>query len=423
MLLELVKDLRTDPSKATKIEAWIVCFDDKFCIGKGSGDTKVYLGLSRDGSEVAVKSVDLQTSQKIGKNEKSILTCPKVKNEKHIVNYHYYHEDNPEKSYLILDLHEQNLEDYVKSEERSVEVLGKEGPSIIRQILNGVKTLHDGDPEILHRDLKPPNILVNMEGEMVLADFGISRTLPKDKTKHSSGISGTEGWMAVESLPTKDNSIPYKDISVCYEKKSDIQVVGMLCYYILTKGQHPYGNPLYRNVNILAGDFDLKDISDPCAKDLINWMLQHDPAKRPNVHECLKHPYLQKPEENFSFVTLVGNETEIINNDATKNVVQELNKLPGFTGWLAMIDDCVMKFMTFRRPYTSNVTDLFRFIRNMDTHWDHKPIPPDVQNAVVKPQEYFEKKFPTLAVEVYRIIREDPTWTRRNNIKKFFHQP
>ena len=167
----------------------------------------------------------------------------------------------------------------------------------------------------------------------------------------------------------------------------------------------------------------MKDISDPCAKDFITWMLQHDPAKRPTVHECLKHPYLRTPEENFTFVTLVGNEREIKANDPTENVVQELNKLPGFTSWLAMIDDCVMNHMTVRRPYTSNVTDLFRFIRNMETHWRDKPPPANVQNTVVRPQEYFERKFPTLAVEVYRIIREDPTWTRRDTLKKFFHQP
>ena len=421
MLSELVEHLKTEPSRATKIGAWIVCFDEKFSIGKGSNNTKVYLGLSEDGCEVAVKSLDLQTCQKIGENEKNILTCRKVRKEKHIVNYHYYHQVDPKKAYLILDLHEQSLQDYVKSEERPVEVLRKEGPSIIRQILNGIKTLHDGDPEILHRDLKPPNILVNMEGEMVLADFGISRTLPEDETTYMSGVSGTEGWMAVESLPTEDDEDD--DIRVCYKKKSDIQVVGMLSYYILTKGKHPYGSRLYRSSNILKGNFHLKDISDPCAKDFIIWMLQHDPARRPNVHECLKHPYLRTPEENFTFVTLVGNEREIKANDPTENVVQELNELPGFTGWLAMIDDCVMNHMTVRRPYTSNVTDLCRFIRNMETHWRDQPPPANVQNAVVRPQEYFERKFPTLAVEVYRIIREHPTWTRRDTLKKFFHQP
>ncbi len=431
VLSELVEHLKTEPSKATKIGAWIVCFDERFSIGRGNNSTKVYLGLSEDGCEVAVKSLDLRTCEEVGENEKSILTCRKVKKEKHIVNYHYYHQVDPEKAYLVLDLHEQSLQDYVKSEERPVEVLRKEGPSIIRQILYGVKTLHDGDPEILHRDLKPSNILVNMEGEMVLADFGISRILPKDETTCKSGVSGTEGWMAVESLPTEDDedddSIPYEDIKVRYKTKSDIQVVGMLSYYILTRGKHPYGRRTHRSYNISKGYFDLKDISDPCAKDLITWMLHHDPAKRPNVHECLKHPYLRTPEENFTFVTLVGNEREIKINDATENVVKELNKLPAFTGWLTKIDACVIKYMKDHAPkftYKSNVvTHLLRFIRNMDTHWRDKPPPANVQTTVVGPQEYFERIFPTLAVEVYRIIREDPNWTTREKLMKFFHQP
>jgi serine/threonine-protein kinase/endoribonuclease IRE1 len=277
---------------------------------------------------------------------------------------------------------------------------------------------------MLHRDLKPSNILVNVEGEMVLADFGIGRLLPKEATMYKSGVSGTEGWMAVESLPNEDDEEDYLShevIQVRYKKQSVIQVVGMLCYYVLTKGKHPYGTRVDRTSNIANGNFDLKDLSDPCARDLITWMLQHDPSTRPNVHQCLKHPYLRTAEENFNLVVSAGNEKEIKTRDATSIVVQELNKLPVCINWISMIEACVMNYMTANRcPYTNGAADLLRFIRNTAVHWHDKTPPANVQNTVVTPQEYFERKFPTLPVELHRIIRQHFDWETRVKLTKYF---
>jgi hypothetical protein len=150
-------------------------------------------------------------------------------------------------------------------------------------------------------------------------------------------------------------------------------------------------------------------------------MLQHDPAERPDVHQCLKHPYLRKAEENLNLVVSVGNEKEIKTRDATSIVVQELNKLPVFINWISMIEACVMNYMTAHRcPYTNDVAALLRFIRNMIVHWHDKTPPANVQNTVVTPQEYFEKKFPTLPVEVHRIIRRNSDWATRENLMEYF---
>ena len=419
--MELIKLLKTDPSKTTKIGTYHVCFEEEFKIDDGNDGTEVHVGLSDDGYEVAIKRMNLKKCKQVSDIEKTVLNFPKVRKEKHIVNYRFHElDDNRKTVYLVLDLHEENLRDYVKK--LSPEEVREEGPEMIRQILYGVKTLHCSHPEILHRDLKPSNILVNVDREMVLADFGISRALPKEQTTYKSGVSGTPGWMSVESLPNNDEEED-ADIQVRYKKKSDIQVTGMLSYYILTNGKHPYGQQISRNHNLLEGKFDLKDLSDAYAKDLITWMLQHDPSKRPDVHQCLKHPYLRTAEENFKFVSRVGNVGEIKKNEAASLVVQKLNKSsPVFTNWLSSIDPCVIAYMTGpRRPsYGNDMTDLLRFIRNMETHWRDKPPPSDVQCAVVSPQEYFERKFPTLALELHRIIRELSTWITEENLQEYF---
>ena len=68
----------------------------------------------------------------------------------------------------------------------------------------------------------------------------------------------------------------------------------MVAFFILTKGEHPFGEKPDRDRNLLDGNpVYLDKVKDPAAKDLISWMLNHDPKKRPAAQEALKHPYLQ----------------------------------------------------------------------------------------------------------------------------------
>ena len=72
--------------------------------------------------------------------------------------------------------------------------------------------------------------------------------------------------------------------------------MGMICFYILTKGKHPFGTkPEERENNLTDGrPVDYGEISNPSARELISWMLEQDIKKRPHVDEALNHPYLQE---------------------------------------------------------------------------------------------------------------------------------
>ena len=70
-----------------------------------------------------------------------------------------------------------------------------------------------------------------------------------------------------------------------------LKVAGMLIYYFLSGGEHPFGQEPRCQVNILDGKYNLGRVQDVLAKDLIERMINADPEKRPRVEECLDHPY------------------------------------------------------------------------------------------------------------------------------------
>ena len=80
----------------------------------------------------------------------------------------------------------------------------------------------------------------------------------------------------------------------------EFQVAGMVAYYVVTKGKHPFGEEADRLRNLLDGKpVGLERLLDPGLKHLLSWMLSHDPYDRPSAEEALKHPYLQTAEEKF----------------------------------------------------------------------------------------------------------------------------
>jgi DNA polymerase elongation subunit (family B) len=162
----------------TPISGYGVIFEKEFLIGSGSYGTEVYKCLGSDGIERAIKRLPKQLCTKLLKNERNILNCPNAIGSPRIVNYCFYDDtSSSDFGYLILNLYEQNLEEFIKEKgETMTESYLRE---MIRQVLEGLKALHARDPRILHRDLKPTNVLVDVRGDLALSDFGIGRVLPE----------------------------------------------------------------------------------------------------------------------------------------------------------------------------------------------------------------------------------------------------
>ena len=216
---KLIEYGKENPQKVREINGVRVCCIPEFCIGQGSDGTRVYIGLGTDGYERAVKRLHKDACTDLAELEKTILNEPNIKRANNVVRY-YSLDDRSDDNFLflILDLCEETLESYVKNESLEKHILVRNAPKIISHILKGLADLHRNQPSILHRDVKPFNILRNVHGEWLLADFGISRLLPIGARTYNSVQRGTIFWRAVETYGDPE------DDQVRYKKESDIQV-------------------------------------------------------------------------------------------------------------------------------------------------------------------------------------------------------
>ena len=252
-------------------------------IGDGSSGSCVYVGLMNDGSEVAVKRVLVQSEDKTAENEREIVSLINTSNSPYILSYRHFYRDDTF-MYLITDLCEESLSEFIDF--RTVEHLQEHGPRMIKEILSGLEFLHG--IRILHRDLKPSNILVDIAGHMKLADFGISRILKEDETTVKTVAKGTPGWIPSEVIQAIE-----RNEKGSFKRKSDVQVAGMIAFFILTKGEHPFGSSLERMKNILEGNsVNLKKLRDRKARKFVSRLIKRKINDRPYAHEALKDSFV-----------------------------------------------------------------------------------------------------------------------------------
>ncbi|XP_046855457.1 serine/threonine-protein kinase/endoribonuclease IRE1-like [Xenia sp. Carnegie-2017] len=418
LFLKLIEYGRNSSVEVNMVGNVRVIFSEEFCIGKGSGETRVFLGLGKDGYGKAVKRIHRDSYIQLALHEKKILNEFNARNSKYVVNYSFLEEETgTEYVYLILDLYEESLESFVTSS--TLHDLQKALPEILGQILQGLADLHSGPNPILHRDLKPTSVLRDSQGKFLISNFGISRILNNDCTTYESKPNmGTEYWIAPESYCEDEDTVEKGR----YMKESDVMNAGMIAYYIATKGKHPFGTKRHRLDNMLNGNpVGLEEIKDETLKDLLSWMLNREPEDRPSANVALNHPFLMSDDEKFDLLSKIGNLQQIKTNDPQCSVVQQLNSES--SDWKSQMDCDVYDYLVNGRRYKSSWTECLRLIRNICQDWKKLTLQKPQQEPFYKIGDYrayFLRTFPNLPVRVHAAVRSNEELKTEPELKNLF---
>lgn len=165
-------------------------------------------------------------------------------------------------------------------------VLGK----IAEDVLRGLSYLHE--KKVIHRDIKPQNILFNDGGEVKLCDFGVSGEAVNSL---ATTFTGTSFYMAPERIQGEPYSV------TC-----DVWSLGLTILEV-AQGHFPFGSdkitaniaPIELLVMILTFTPELKDEPENniswsnSFKSFIGYCLKKDPRERPSPRQMLKHPWIQ----------------------------------------------------------------------------------------------------------------------------------
>jgi hypothetical protein len=148
-------------------------------------------------------------------------------------------------------------------------------------IATGLQYLHDKD--IVHRDIKPENILLDTNGNVKLADFGVSSA----HEKGADTMTATEGSPAF--LPPEE----YLNVPV-QGRCQDIWAFGVTIY-AMAFGELPFHAKSLSELSALitAVEPAWPADADPDMVDLVKMMLRKAQEQRPTVGDVLLHPFLQ----------------------------------------------------------------------------------------------------------------------------------
>ena len=140
----------------------------------------------------------------------------------------------------------------------------KEAKALLRQLLEILEYLHSLSPRVIHRDIKPGNVIIQEDGTVVLIDFGAVSDVQVRRPDGGLTVAGTAGYM------------PPEQAMGVIDPRSDLYAVGATMVHVLT---HTHPSELPRAGLRLKFE-DRVGVSGAFI-DLLHRLLDPDPERRP----------------------------------------------------------------------------------------------------------------------------------------------
>ena len=177
------------------------------------------------------------------------------------------------------------------------------------QMVNAVYFLHQNN--IIHRDIKPENILIGENGVLKLCDFGWAKEIT---VNNRSTFCGTIEYMAPEIVGSEK-----------YDFGVDVWSLGVLLYELLM-GHSPFKSNKEKNVMIKIKQHDLvfdknRNLSENCI-NLINGLLDSNPATRLKIKDIFEHPFILINSKLY----MRSNKRKESLDDSSENILKYFNK-------------------------------------------------------------------------------------------------